>query len=86
MTYEREVPKMNKESFPTWKILMRLYIFSISDDAINVMDNEYVKIKTIPLTTQQLKEKKEHNHAILEITSALSFAEFDDIKYCDNAK
>ena len=28
---------------------MRLYISSISDDAINVVDNEYVKIKIIPL-------------------------------------
>ena len=35
---------------------------------------------------KQLKHKKEHNQAILEITSALSYLEFDDTKGCVSAK
>ena len=30
-----------------------------------------------------MKKKKEHNQAMLEIASALSYAEFDEIKGCD---
>ena len=38
------------------------------------------------LTTNDLKKKKEHNQAMLEIASSLSYVEFDDIKGCDSAK
>ena len=38
------------------------------------------------LTVEDLKKKKEYNQAMLEIVSALSYAEFDDIKGCDGAK
>ena len=38
------------------------------------------------LTTEDMKKKKEHNQAMLEIASALSYAEFDDIKGLDSAK
>ena len=33
-----------------------------------------------------MKKKKEHNQAILEIASTLSYAKFDDIKGLDSAK
>ena len=33
-----------------------------------------------------MKKKKEHNQAMLEIASALSYAEFDDIKGLDSVK
>ena len=33
-----------------------------------------------------MKKKKEHNQAMLEISSTLSYLEFDDIKDCDTAK
>lgn len=77
---------MNKEDFPAWQMLMRLHISSISDAAINFVDNEYVKITIVPLTGQQLKEKQERNQAMLEIASPLSYIEFDDINECDSAK
>ena len=37
-------------------------------------------------TAKDMKKKKEHNQAMLETTSALSYAKFDDIKGCDTAK
>ena len=33
-----------------------------------------------------MKKKKEHNQAMLEIASTLSYAKFDDIKGVDSAK
>ena len=33
-----------------------------------------------------MKKKKEHNQEMLEISSALSYAKFDDIKGLDSAK
>ena len=53
---KREVPKLNKENFPTWKSFMRLHLARIGDGAIHFVDNKYVEITTIPLTTQQMKE------------------------------
>lgn len=38
------------------------------------------------LTIDDMRKKKEHNQAMLEIASALSYAEFDDIKGLDSAK
>lgn len=61
MMYKKEVPKLNNENFPTWKILMRLHIDGISNVALEFMYNSYVTITTIPLTAQQLKEKQEYN-------------------------
>ena len=36
-----------------------------------------------PLTVEDLSRRKDHNQAMLEIASALSYAEYDDIKGCD---
>ena len=38
------------------------------------------------LNVEDMKKKKEHNHAMLEIASTLSYAEFDDVKGLDSAK
>ena len=59
---------------------MRLYLVGIGDCAIHFVNNFYVEIIILPLTTHQLKEKKEQNHAMLEIVSSLRYVEFDDIK------
>ena len=37
-------------------------------------------------TAKDMKKKKEHNQAMLEIASTLSYAKFDDIKDLDSAK
>ena len=51
---------------------MRLHISSISEASINFVNNEYVKVKTTPLTVEQLKQKQEHNQEMLYIALALS--------------
>ena len=38
------------------------------------------------LTIDDLKKKKEHNQAMLEIAYALTYVDFDDINGCENEK
>ena len=76
---KREVPKLNRDNFPTWKILMKLHLEGIGDHAQSLIMVEYVD--PIGVTTiEDMKKKKEHNYAMLEISSTLSYVEFDDIK------
>ena len=78
---KRDVPKLNKDKFVAWKILMKLHLGSIGDHAQTTIIVEHVDPASVP-TTEDMKKKKEHNQAMLEIASALSYAEFDDIKRC----
>ena len=55
--YKKEVVKLNKENLFEGKRLIRLYIDGIGNATLYFVDNVYVEITTIPLTTQQLKEK-----------------------------
>ena len=82
---KREVTKLNKENFPAWKSLMKLHIFGIRDIAWNSVEKAYVD-PTRTLTAEQLKARKEHNQAMLEIAFALSYFEYEDVKACANAK
>lgn len=84
--YKKEVPRLNKENFPTWKSLMGVYLAGIGDGEIHFVENSYVEIIVLPIIAQQLKEKEEHDQAILEIASALSYTKFDDIKTYKNVK
>ena len=68
--YKKEVPKLNKEKFPTWKNLMMLHISSIGDIAWSSVKNPHVD-PTRTLTIEQLKARKEHNQAMLEIDFVL---------------
>ena len=81
--YKREVPKLKRDNFAAWKSLMKLHLGSIGDHAQTLIIVEYVDPGGVP-TTKDMK-KKEHNQAMLEIASALSYVEFDDIKGCDTA-
>ena len=81
---KREVPKLNKGNFSTWKILMKLHLGGIGDHAQNYITIEHVH-PTTP-TTDDMRNKKEHNQAMLEIASTLSYVEFDDIKDIDSTK
>lgn len=83
--YKKEVLKLNKENFPAWQSLMKLHLASIGDLAKYYVKHDYV-IPTPPLTTKEMKEKQEHNHAMLEIASALNYHEFEYIKDCTTAK
>ena len=79
--YKKEVPKLNKENFLTCKSLMKLHICRIWDTACSRVETAYVD-PTRSLTTEELKARKEHNQAMLEIASALTYSEYEDIKNC----
>ena len=64
---------------------MKLHLGGIGDHAQTTIDVEHVD-PIGALTTEDIKKKKEHNQAMLEIAFALSYAQFDDIKGCDTAK
>ena len=81
---KREVPKLNKDNFTAWQSLMKLHLGSIGDYAKTSIVVEHVDLVG-PLSTNDLNKRKEHNQAMLEIASALSYVEFDDIKGCDTA-
>ncbi len=55
--YKREVPKLNKENFPTWKSLMKLHIFGVGDTTWNSVENAYFD-PTGTLTAKKLKARK----------------------------
>ena len=80
----REVPKLNKDNFSTWKILMKLHLRGIHEYVKECIKIEHVDPATP--TTNDMRKKKEHNQAMLKIASALSYAEFDDIKGFNSAK
>ena len=79
---KREVPKLNRDNFPTWKSLMRLHLGGIGDHTQTSMIVEHVDLVGVPIA-EDMKKKKEHNQAMLEIAFALSYVEFDDIKGCN---
>ena len=79
---KREVPKLNKENFFAWKSLMKLHLGSISDYAQTSNSVDHITLVG-PLTAEDLSKRKDHNQAMLEIASALSYAKYDDVKGCD---
>lgn len=81
---KREIPKLNKENFIAWQSLMKLHLGSISDYAQTCIVTEHVDPIGTP-SAQDMKNKQDHNQAMLEIVSALNYAEFDDIKGCNTA-
>ena len=82
---KRDVPKLNRDNFPTWKILMKLHLGGLGDHAQSTIITEHVDHVGAP-TTEDVKKKREHNQVMLEIASALRYVEFDDIKSLDSAK
>ena len=63
---------------------MRLHLASIGDSGLNHLDAEYVT-PSGTLTAEDIAQKKTHNTMMIDIASALSYEEFDDIKDCKNA-
>ena len=78
----RDVSKLNRDNIATWKSQMKLHLGSIGDYAKISITMEHVDVVG-PLSTDDLNKRKEHNQAMLEIASALSYVEYDDIKGCD---
>ena len=76
---KRDVPKLNKDNFVAWQSLMKLHLGSIGDYAQTSIIADHVTLAG-PLTADDMNKKKEHNQAMLKISSALSYVEYDDIK------
>lgn len=81
---KREVPKHNKDNFVAWQSLMKLHLGSIGDYGKISIGIEHVDL-AIPLSTDDLNKRKEHNQVTFEIASTISYAKFDDIKRCDTS-
>ena len=64
---------------------MRFHLGGVGYHSQSLIIVEHVDLVGVP-TVEDMKMKKEHNKAMLEIASALSYAKFDDIKGCDTAK
>ena len=56
---KREVSKLNRDNFPTWKSLMRLHLGGIGDHAQSSITVEHFDLVGVP-TIKDIK-KKEHN-------------------------
>ena len=57
---KREVPKLNKDNFPKWKILMKIHLGGIEDHTKSTISVEHVDPIGVPMT-EDMKKKKEHN-------------------------
>ena len=57
---KREVPKLNRDNFPTWKSLMNLQLGGLGDHAQSTIAAKHVD-PIGALTAKDLKKKKEHN-------------------------
>ena len=81
MSYRREILKLNQDNFVAWQGLMRLHLGSINDSSHKYLDKKY---KTPPgtLSIEDIAEIKNHNIMMIDIASALSYAEFDEVKDC----
>ena len=64
---------------------MKLYLGGLGDHAQSTITTEHVNPIGAP-TTKDMRKKKEHDQAMLEIASTLSYTEFDDIKDLNSAK
>ena len=82
---KREVPKLNRDKFLAWKSLMKLHLVGLGDHTQSTCTTQHVDPTGVPIA-EDIKKKKEHNQPILEISFALSYAEFDDIKKCETTK
>ena len=79
MSYKREILKLNRDNFSAWQGLMRLHLATISDLGCKYLDIEY-KTLTRTLSIEDIAEKKNHNIITIDIASALSYVEFDEVK------
>ena len=84
MSYNREIPRLNRDNFLAWQGLMRLHLASIGDSGCKYLDEEYVA-PSKTLSVGDIAKKKNHNTMIIDIASALSYEEFYEIKDCKNA-
>ena len=63
---------------------MRLHLATINNSGCKYLDEEY-QTPTRTLSVGDIVEKKNHNIMMIDIASALSYVEFDEIKDCKSA-
>ena len=63
--------------------LMRLHLATINNLGCKYIDEEY-KTLNRTLSVEDITEKKNHNAMIIDITLALSYAEFGEVKHYSN--
>ena len=81
MSYRREICKLNKDNFKTWKELMRLHLSTIGDSSLKYLDTKYVA-PTRTMTTEEITERNNHNIMIIDIASTLNYTKFDEVSDC----
>ena len=79
MSYKREISKLNIDNFLAWQGLTRLHIATISDSGCTYLDSKY-KTSSGTLLIGDIAEKKNHDIMMIDIASALSYIEFDEVK------
>ena len=57
---KREVPKLKKDNFSSWKMITKLELGGLRDHSQSTITTKHVD-PTGALTTEDLKKKKEHN-------------------------
>ena len=81
MSYKREIPKLNRDSFTTWQGLMRLHLATVSDTGLKYLEEKYEE-PCGTLSVNDIAEKKTHKNMMIDRASTLSYEQFDDIKDC----
>ena len=81
MSYRREIPKLNRDNFEAWQELIKLYLATINDLGLKYLENSY-NGPTRVFTKEEIIEKKNHNIMMIDISSALNYVEFDEVKGC----
>ena len=79
MSYRRGILKLNRDNFAAWQGFMRLHLATISYSSCKYLDEEY-KTPTRTLSVEDIAKKKNHIIMMIDITSTLSYAEFDEVK------
>ena len=49
------------------------------------LGNEYINVPR-PMIVEKIKDNQEHSQTMIELTSLLSYLEFDDAKECSTSK
>ena len=60
---------------------MKLHLATVGDTRLKYLDEKYEE-PSGTLSVNDIAEKKTHNNMMIDIASALSYEEFDDIKDC----
>ena len=55
---KREVPKINRDNFATWRILMKLHLGGLGDHAQSTITTKHIDCIEAPIAEDMKKKKK----------------------------